>query len=380
MQNCNLKPFKFAYLSVEDPENKKVWSGTHYSILRALKNIGTVDILGPYEPKTKLLLLKILNQVSLKLFNKRISYRHGTLLSKEYADYFTKKLAKKSYDYIIAPAASAETAFLETAIPVIYITDGTFKSCLNYHKSLSNLTEKSIETGNSIEQKAIEKSKLIIVSSEWAAKSVIEDYKASPNKVKIIPYGANFENIPSEQDLVFEAPTEWKLLFVGVYWESKGGDIAYKAFKILKEKKYNVTLTVVGCIPPTEILEEGLTVIPFINKNNAEGQTKLAQVFKEHHLLILPTRFDCTPIVINEASAFGVPCLVADTGGVRGHLTEDVNGYLIDYNDKGINYAKKIEELINYPAKYIALRQSTRKEYTDKLNWNHWLLELQKLI
>ncbi len=375
-----MKTLKFAYLSIENPENKRVWSGTHYSILRSLKTIGSVDILGPYEPKATLFISKVINQISLLLLNKRISYRHSTFLSKAYANYFNEKLKNKNYDYIVAPAASAEIAFLETDVPIIYITDGTFKSCLNYHKSLSNLTEKSVEAGNLIEQKAINKSKFVIVSSEWAAESVINDYHAPKEKVKIIPYGANFENLPSEQDLVFDLPVQWKLLFVGVYWQSKGGDIAYAAYKKLKEKKLNVSLTIVGCAPPKEITDSDITVIPFIDKNDPEGQLKLTEIYRQHHLLILPTRFDCTPIVINEASAFGIPCLMSDTGGVRGHLKEGVNGHLVNYNDKGDAYAKIIEELIHDPARYLALRQSTRKEYTENLNWNHWLNEFQKII
>jgi len=300
-------------------------------------------------------------------------------VSKGHANYFNAKLKNKKYDFLIAPAASGEIAFLKTDIPIIYITDGTFAGCLNYHKNLSNLAAWAIKEGNSIEQRAIDNSKLVIVSSQWAAKSVINDYRASSEKVKVIPYGANFEILPdsiSENEI----PREWKLLFVGVYWESKGGDIAFNAFKILADKYPNIHLTVLGCTPPDNTTHPRLSVIPFIDKNNKEGQKKLFEIYKAHHFIILPTRFDCTPIVINEASAFGIPCLVADTGGVKGHLHEGVNGWLIDYNDTGKGYAEKIEALMNNPQQYIELRKTTRKEYLSTLNWQHWISELQKLL
>ncbi|MCE3228427.1 MAG: glycosyltransferase [Bacteroidetes bacterium] len=323
---------------------------------------------------------KMLNQLSLKLFKKRISYRHSSLVAKGHGNYFSQKLKQKHYDYIIAPAASGEIAYLQTDIPIIYITDGTFASCLNYHESLSNLTEKSIDEGNLIEQRAIDKSKLVIVSSQWAAESVKKDYKASSQKIKILPYGANFEILPSENELRFEEPKEWKLLFVGVYWENKGGDIALKAHNLLREKGFPVRLTILGCVPPMDIKDEYVRVIPFIDKNDSDGQKKLSEIYREHHLLILPTRFDCTPIVINEASAFGMPCLIADTGGVRGHLENNVNGFLIDYNDKGVGYAMRIEELIKSPAAYVELRKTTRHKYVTELNWEHWTKEFQKLL
>lgn len=357
-----------------------MWSGTHYGIYRSLKTLGDVDILGPYEPKFKILLSKIVNQLSQRLFGKRISYKHGPFISKAYAAYFNGKLRNGKYDYIVAPAASGELAFIETSIPVIYITDGTFAGCLNYHKNLSNLTSKSISNGNLIEKKAIDNSSTVIVSSEWCAKSVIHDYKADPQKVKIIPYGANFEILPSDAELIFDQPKEWKLLFVGVYWETKGGDIALKCFKILKDKGYNVSLTILGCIPPDYVKDEKVKVVPFIDKNNPEGQKQLFDIYKQHHLLVLPTRFDCTPIVINEASAFGMPCIIANTGGVAGHLTENVNGFLVDYNDKGNAYAEKIESLILNPEKYIELRKSSRKEFLQRLNWESWTAEFKKLL
>ncbi|MBA3665077.1 MAG: glycosyltransferase family 4 protein [Bacteroidetes bacterium] len=371
---------KIGYLSAEDPKNKKVWSGTHYSIYKALSTIGRVEILGPVEPTFALTVGKTINQLLLRLFKKRFDYRHSPLLSKAYAAFFSKKISEGSYDLLVAPAASTEIAFLETNVPILYITDGTFKSCLNYHKSLTHLTANSITLGNLIEQKGIQKSKKIIVSSEWAAKSLKEDYGASPDKIHVLPFGANFEVLPSEQELVFEIPVKWKLLFVGVYWDSKGGDIAFNAFNLLRERGYAVSLTVVGCIPPEEVKDENITVIPFIDKNDAEGQKKLSAIFASHHLLLLPTRFDCTPIVINEASAFGIPSIVANTGGVKGHLTEGLNGFLVDYSDKGNKYAEIIEGLITEPLKYISLRQSTRKLYIEKLNWHTWTKEFKKII
>lgn len=372
--------FKFAYLSTENPNNKRVWSGTHYSILKHLKTIGTVDILGPYEPKFEILFKRILNQLTFKLFNKRIAYRHSTLVAKKLGKYFNKKINSKKFDFIIAPAASGEIAYLKTKTPIIYITDGTFNSCLNYHKNLSQLTLTSQHEGEQIEQLAINKSALVIVSSEWCANSVINHYKKEKNKVITLPYGANLENIPSAIAVKqINQNQPFKLLFIGVYWESKGGAIVIKTFNKLISENYNIELTIVGC-EPNEVLPKGVTIVPFLDKNNTEGQIKMMTYFKSHHALILPTRFDCTPIVINEASAFGMPCLVSNTGGVNGHLKNNINGYLIDYNDDGTDYAKQIAGWINDPITYSKLSESTIKHYQNFNNWDKWISELKNLL
>lgn len=375
-----MKKIRFAYLSAEDPRDKKVWSGTLYSIYSQLQTLGEVEVLGPYKPRIRTFFAKILNQLYLKTVKKRISYRHSSFISKGHAAYFNSKLARGGFDYIVAPAACGEIANLNTTIPIIYITDGTFACCLNYHKALSNLTSHSIHEGNKIEQAAIDKSKYVVVPSEWAAKSVMQDYGANKQKVITFPYGANFDRLPLASELNLNAPTLWNLLFVGVYWDNKGGNIAFNAFKQLHDKGYAVSLTVLGCIPPPDIKHQHMRVIPFIDKNSEAGQTEMFEIYKANHLLLLPTRFDCSPIVINEASAFGMPALVANSGGVAGHLKHNVNGFLIDYNDTGAAYARRIEELIQSPKRYVELRKSSRKLYEAELNWKHWTDEFRKLL
>lgn len=368
-----------AYLSSADPHDKKVWSGTHYSMFRSLQQIADVKVTGPYEPKLAMLLGAIINQVLVRTSGKRFDYRHSRLVAKAYGRYFTKKINALHPDLIVAAAASTELAQLQTTVPIIYLTDGTFAGCLNYHKVLSNLVGFSTKQGNAIELAAITKSKYVVVASQWAAQSVINDYKKNKEQVVVIPYGANFEALPESSSKVVSLKP-FKLLFVGVYWQSKGGDIAYRAFRILKEKGFEVTLTVMGCEPPADCNREDMEVIPFIDKNKPEGQQKMKAVYADHHLLLLPTRFDCSPIVINEASAFGLPCLVADTGGVAGHLKQDKNGYLLPYKDKGEGYARRVEELMGDSIKYQSLRHTARQEYESVLNWQHWLQQMQAII
>lgn len=375
-----MKKIRFAYLSSQDPNNKRVWSGTHYSIYSALQQVGEVEILGPYEPRFRLFICKLINQLCLRFFKKRISYRHSVFVSKGYADFFNRKISAGNFDYIVAPEASCELAFTHTKIPVIYITDGTFAGCLNYHKGLTNLTKKSVYEGNIIEQNAISKSKFTLVSSTWAANSALKDYQCNAAKLFTFPYGANFEKIPAAGELTFEIPDVWRLLFVGVYWQEKGGEYAFNCFTQLADKGYPVELTVLGCIPPENIKHEKMRVVPFIDKNDPQGRERLSEIFRQHHFLILPTRFDCTPIVINEASAYGIPSIVAKTGGVEGHLKEGVNGFLVDYKDTGAGYATVIEQQVQHPLQYMELRRKTRELYDAELNWDTWRQNFCKML
>lgn len=373
---------KIAFISLSNPMDKRSWSGTLYSIFSSLSHSGfDVKWIGPAPQNWRFTLGKILTGLCQKIGGKRFDYRHSFLTSKYLGRWYARQLKTNQYNLIIAPAASNECAFLNTEIPIIYINDTTFQLSLNYHKALSNLLPISAKQGNEIEKRMLEKSSYILVSSEWAKTSVIRDYAISEKKVSVVPFGPNLSNIPNE--IIFQMPSEadvLKLLFVGVYWENKGGEYAWNCAKILNEKGIACQLTIVGCTPPEKFKTDFVRIYPFINKNTKEGLEQLTGLFQSHHFLILPTRFDCTPVVFCEASAFGLPSVAAKTGGVAGHIKEGENGFLVDYEDTGKGYADTIEKLWKDKNKYLTLRKSARSTYDSLLNWNSWTKVLNDII
>jgi len=376
------KRLKIACISSYDPLDKGVWSGTPYSIYRALlKHVGEVDVLGPCTPQWQLNMGKIRNRLARLFTGKRYNYVHSFSLANAYSRYFSKKLAQKKYDLIVAPSASSVIARLVTDVPIVYITDSTVQVSLNYHDNLSNLLPSSVKESLVVEQAALNNSSLCLFSSQWAARSAEEYFKIPSSKMKVLPFGANFELLPAAKDIKYDKlPEVWELLFVGVYWESKGGEMAFNCLVKLLDMGVKARLTVCGCIPPEKFRHQAMEVIPFLDKNKPEDAKKLSVLFERANFLLLPTRFDCTPIVICEASAYGIPTLCADTGGVKGHLKEGVNGFLIDYEDKGDLYAKKIMEIIMDPTAYFTLRRSSRKIYDESLNWDIWAMQLKPVL
>ena len=361
--------YKIAYVSMHDPGDKIVWSGSHYSIYTALtRNVGKVEILGPYQPSVQLFIGKVFHFLAL-LTGKRYNYRHSKRVSKAYARFFSKKLQKVKFDLIIAPSASSEIAFLQTSIPIVYIADATFKSSLNYHKSLSNLTKFSQKESYQIEKRALEKSSLVAMTSPWAINSVIHDFKIDPQKTIILPFGANFEEIPGDSFAKERKPgTICKLLFVGVNWENKGGPIAYTILTNLLKQGIDAELTICGCVPPEKFKHEKIKVIPFLNKSIKSEREQLYHLFKEATFFLFPTRFEAFGIVCCEASAYGLVSLATDTGGVAGVVREGENGFLFDRKDRGDAYTEKIMELLKDEEKYKKLALSSRsEEHTSEL-------------
>ncbi len=366
---------RIAYLTISNPNDRHSWSGTDFYIFTTLKkNYELVDALGPDEPKLITFCCKLIHGISLYLFKKRFDYRHSTLYSKACAKLFDKKLQKNKYDLIVAPAGIASIAYLKTKFPVIFVGDRIIGNAINYHTILRNLWKWSEEQSVTTEKLGLTKAKLNIFSSHWAADFAINTYKMPNQKFLVIPFGANIDNVPTADYVLnnYVITIECKLLLIGTYWKNKGADIAFNTLQILLKNGINASLTIVGCEPEEPINHEKLTIIPFLNKNTPEGLKKLEALYLSHSFFILPTRFDCTPIVFCEASAYGLPILSANTGGVAGHVQENINGFLIDYDDKGQAYATKIKELWNDKNRYLQLKKSARELYDNQLNWDSW--------
>jgi glycosyltransferase involved in cell wall biosynthesis len=181
------------------------------------------------------------------------------------------------------------------------------------------------------------------------------------------------ENIPATNELVFDRSDTCRLLFLGVEWDRKGGDIVLETFRLLKQKGINVHLHIIGCIPPVDIsAEKNITNIPFLDKNKEEDSRQLHAIFLETDILFLPARAECAGVVFSEASAYGIPSVTTDTGGISSNVKNGVNGYALPFDAKPEEYATVIKELFLHTELMVNMKKNSRHYYDDHLNWQSW--------
>jgi glycosyltransferase involved in cell wall biosynthesis len=219
-----------------------------------------------------------------------------------------------------------------------------------------------------------------MLASDWNKNSAVNDYGIESNKISVIPCGANLNIIPSADEINLKATGNCNLLFLGVEWDRKGGDIALEAFRQLKQKGVNTSLHIIGCVPPPDLKnEEGITVIPFLDKNKEEDFKQLHRIFLQTDFLLLPTRAECAGVVFSEASAYGIPSITTDTGGVTTYIKEDINGYILPVKAKGEEYADQIKKILDDPNGMTPLKQSSRTYYEKQLAWELWGQQFNKI-
>lgn len=384
------KRTRVAIITPGDLEDRKNWSGIPHFIYKALQqHFDEVVPLGPY--KSELFLSRAVNSLNYRLsrkldstlmalFKQRYLYDQNIVLSKLYSVYFDRQLQEKGpFDLIIAPSAHIAVWLLKSKVPVFIITDATLYLLTGYYDFFSNLSKISKNEIHMIERKGFEKATYGIFSSQWAADSAINDYKIDTDKIKVIPFGANIETEPLRQD-IFRQDFSYKLLFLGVDWGRKGGAIAFECLTELVNAGINVKLTICGCVPPEEFRHENLEVIPFLDKNDPAGYSRLIGLMKEADFMLMPTRADCTPVVFCEASAYGTPSITTDTGGVGAVVEDGINGFKLSFEAQGKDYAELIANIYADKPAYRRLSKSTREKYENELNWGAWGANVKELF
>ena len=373
---------KVAYVTTYDVSNSATWSknqvgfcGAGYYIAQSLASQSIeLDYLGALQKKFSFF-TRAKWSFYHNLFHQNYYRWAEPLVLKNYARQISKKLSALNSDIVLCPENAAPLAYLKCKQPIVLWTDSTLAGLIDFYLYLNNLCGETRNNIYAMEQAALNRCKLVIFLSDWAAQTAIKIYNIEPAKVKVVPWGANIEcdrTIDDIQSIIASKGAKpCKLLFMGLEWHRKGGDVAFEVARELNRIGLNTQLTVVGCKPTIdEPLPNFVEVRGFIDKSTKEGLNQLNKLFAESHFLILPTLADCSPHVLVEANSFGVPSLATNTGGIPTIIKEDFNGKTFALEANISDYCNYIVSIMENYSEYKRLAISSFEEYQSRLNWN----------
>ncbi|MFE1747588.1 glycosyltransferase family 4 protein [Coleofasciculus sp. H7-2] len=293
--------------------------------------------------------------------------------SKNYAKQISRRLLNSNPDVIVSPNINL-IAYLESKQPIVLWTDSLFSGIMNSFPDGVPCRE-SIKNLNTMDVLALKKCELVIFSSEWSAQAAMKTYKVNPSKIKVVPSGANIEcnrTLDDIKNILKEKTSKiCKLLFLGINWFRKGGDIALEIAKELNKSGLTTELIIAGCQPISdEPLPKFVRSLGFIDRSKKDGQQVLEQLFVESHFLILPSREDWTPAVIREASSFGLPSISTNVGGIPTILRDNLNGKIFALDASIADYCSYILQTFTQVYEYDKIAISSFNEYQSRLNWS----------
>lgn len=371
-----MKKYRIGVLSIESPFDRSASSGTRYKMVEQLQLLG-YDIIWLKVERPNVLLWRVIVKFLSVITGRKFLLRQVPYYASKYTKTIDKKLIE-SCDVLMVAFFAGVCYALNTNKKIIYFSDATFHIMEDFY--LKNLSGWSRKQGNNVELCVLNKVSHIIVSSQWAYDSVIEDYGISPYKVSVIEFGANID----EKDIVnknFEYTNCLHILFLGVNWMRKGGDIAVEAVKWLNKNGVRTILHIVG-------IKEGLenyNSFPylknygFLNKNIKEQYVELVKIIQMSHCLLLPTMAECAGIAFCEASANGLPSFSHKIGGIPNYVINGKNGYLLPIGSSGEDFGIKIKECL-ISGEMARMSKTAKQIYNERLNWGVWRNKVQEVI
>ena len=375
---------RIAYTTTFNAQDVHNWSGTPYHMSHALEQAGNeIAYIGNLKRQLPPF-FKVKQTWKKWIADQRESPRFNLTAAKFYSEQVAAQLKNISADAIVSPLINP-IAYLDCQQPIALWTDATYAALLGFYPPFNHHSAETIEQGNAMTSACLDRCKLAIFSSDWAAQSAIELYGASREKVKVVPFGANILNHPTFDEvknaIANRTQDKIKLLFLAKSWERKGGDVVLNVAKALHESGYPVELTIVGYTPPNlNPIPPYVSSLGFISKHTPEGKLRIQQLLSESHFLFVPSRAEAYGIVFCEANAYGVPCLTTYVGGIGTIVKNNLNGMTFGLDASIQSYCDVIVNLMQDRARYQTLALSSYHEFETRLNWKSAAETVQRLL
>lgn len=371
------------YVSPTDPfTDRRAWSGLTYKVRESIERAGFEVVWIPYSTVTKG--MRFWNLI-LKIYCFFFAYGKRFLLGENFpmtARIMAKSIKKdedfQKCDILFFPGGGQIAKYIKTDKPYIYYSGATVPIMLDYY--WSDICSLSKKTATKIDKEASLNAMINLKASQWAYKSLIEDYGCDPEKCHVIEYGPAMDT----DDIVpIEPYKEGRLniFFSGVDWERKNGDIAVKTVGLLREKGIDAHLYIAGIRNLPDYCKDldYITYVGFLNKNTPDGYKDYMNLYRKCHLLLVPTKAECAGVVFCEASAFGMPSYTYDTGGTTNYVRDGINGRTIALSEGAEKYAEIISEDLKN-GYLLHFHNGALKVNHEVLSWEAWSEQFKQIM
>lgn len=376
---------KIIYAYESDAANTNVMSGYPCSILSRLEQLGH-DVIRVFPLR---------QHPRYRFAPKYLWYRRRGLIYRpdrepaylrSLARQIERRVADLDADLLVAPGSHVVAA-LETPHPKVFIADATFANVLDFYDSFDDCAPEFVRQGHALDQAALDRCAAAFYPSEWAARSAIEHYGASPGKIHVIPWGANVD--PPDKDAarasIQARPRDrLRVLFLGRDWYRKGGDTVLAACAEARRRNVPVELDLIGLVEIPVALPAWARSHGLLDKTKPEQKSTFERLLANAHTLFVPSRAENYGMMFCEAAAFGVPSLSTAIGGITGAIRSGETGITLPAGAPSEAFADVLQTLFEQHDLYNSLALASLEDYHTRLNWDvfttHFLSVCEEIV
>ncbi len=213
-----------------------------------------------------------------------------------------------------------------------------------------------------MEQKVFQASSLVSCWSQWAADSVIDDYRIPAGRVMLARpapiIAADARKAPHARGPLV------RIGFIGNAWERKGGD------RLLRwhQQRWNdrAELHIFGDLP--DVPPGARNVVRY-------GPVPHAELMDLHipqlDMVVIPTVQDTLLLAGIEAASRGVPVITSRLGGVTETVQHGVTGFLCRPGNED-DFTQAVEMLLEHPARRAEMGRAAVEFVRDQWNADTW--------
>ena len=364
---------KIAYVTNHDARDVQSFSGTSYFMSRGLAEFNEVHYIGPLKRR-----VSRLNKLR-RSYNKRVHQKkeHCTFYPEALAG-FARAVADQLHSHpcdIVLSPLWAPLSRLNGSQPAYIWTDIALSSLAGEYYDKSELSARGWRQMTAATLAAVERCERVFLGSEWARQRMLQEYPIAPEKIRVLPLGANIDFVPTRQQIMQAINGrdfgEIRLLFIGVDWYRKGAAVALAVAEGLHARGVKVRLTLVGSKPPPgTVIPDYVEMTGFLSKRDVEGRGRLYRLLASAHFFILPTRAEAFGVPYCEAKAFCLPCLATRVGPVPELVRDGSDGQTFELGCPIEDYVDHIIALTRSEEAYRQQAIAALNDYHTRFSWD----------
>jgi glycosyltransferase involved in cell wall biosynthesis len=282
-------------------------------------------------------------------------------------------LRKAQYDLVLSSFYRHLSGVNAAQVRSVVWADTSFLQACDYYPDIAKQSGRFKSRSKAVERQLMRSVGTHVFSNDWAKRFHLSVEGLGHGSIDCIHYGPNLERSLEDADvrrLWGKKPKQaFRLLFSGVNFRRKGGDLLVDSCDILIARGLKLHVDAVGCSFPDTYLRPYITNHGFLDRRISRHDELYDSLWRQAHLCILPTRADCLPQVLLEACFYGIPAVATDTGGVGDAIIHGRSGKLVPPQAGSSVWADNVHSILsdNNLREYgIAAREI----YNERFNWS----------